>query len=116
MKRLGQAWAWVRAHGSLLAGATIAVLAFLLYRRNRADQVTSLRGALAVAKAERDVAALTERRDAALARADATEADVRGIDEKLAETRQRIVEHRTGASNLNAEQVLAEYRRLGYLK
>lgn len=113
---MAKAWNWVRDHAGLLVTAVIAILGFLLFKRRQADAVTSLQGALAVAKAERDVAKLTERRDAAVARADAKEPEIRALDGKLAETRRKIVEVRTGAEKLSDDQVLEAYRKLGYVR
>jgi hypothetical protein len=111
-----RAWNWIRAHtGELLAGA-VAVIAFLVWRSLRGDEATSLKGALAVARAERDIAKLTERRDAAVARADAKEPEIQAIDAKLVETRRAIVEGRAGAAKLTDDEILAEYKRMGYLR
>lgn len=102
--------------GWLTAGASaiIAVLAFVLYRRWKQDHVDTLTDALTVAKAERDVATLTERRDTLVESAEARESDIQSLDDQLDETQRVIVEARTGTKDLDADAVLAEYRRLGY--
>lgn len=116
MAKAKLAWNWIQDHAGLLAAVVIAILGFVLFRRRQVDAVTSLQGALAVAKAERDVAKLTERRDAAVARADAKEPEIQALDGKLAETRRKIVEVRAGVAGLSDDQVLEAYRKLGYVK
>jgi uncharacterized membrane protein len=107
-----KAWGWIVA----ALGALAALVSFILWRKYQKDHVDSVKDALAVAKAEREVAALDAEREM-------LEADIEGrgeelaiVEDKLDANRRTIVEARTGVTDLDEAGVIAEYRRLGYLK
>ena len=102
---------WVAA----VASGLVAILAFVVWRKWQKDHVDTLTDALVVARAERDVVALTEQKKAALARVEAWEPEVVAIEEKLAKAQTDIVLARTGAAELDSSEILEEYRKLGYL-
>lgn len=109
MKR---AWGYVVAALSALG----AVLAFLLWRKYQKDHVDTLKDALAVSKAEREVKVLAAKREAVEERVAERAGEIAQLDAQLADNARRIVEARTKAKGLTSEQVMAEYKRLGYLR
>lgn len=106
---------WV---GYLIAGLSTlgAILAFVLWRKYQKDHVDTLKDALAVSKAERAVAALSAKREVVEERTGERAIGIAIIDKKLDDNKRTIVEARTKTKNLTQDQVLAEYRRLGYIK
>lgn len=104
-------WKWLAGIGSALA----AIAAFLLWRKHQKDHVNTLKDAVVVAKAERKVSELNGRRSEVDKRTAARTDEISDVDLQLEENQRKIVEARTGARNLSREQVLEEYRRLGYL-
>ena len=106
-----KAMKWIAGIGTALA----AVLGFFLWRKYQKDHADSLADALTVAKAEKKVAELNGRRAEVEKRVDARQEDIKEVDQALDENKKAIVEARTGARGLSRGEVLAEYKRLGYL-
>lgn len=105
-------WGWVVA----ALGAITAVLGFVLWRKYQKDHVNTLQDALEVAKAEKKVVALDTERRILEGAIEGRGEEIAIVDDQLDDNRRRIVEARTGAKHLDEAGVLAEYRRLGYLK
>ena len=99
-----------------VVGAIGAVLAFLLYRKYQQDHVNTVKDALAVAKAEREIKVLDAKREMVEERIETRATDIAKVNAALEENRRKIVEARTGVKGLDADGILAEYRRLGYIK
>ena len=108
------AWIWVKGHvEALLAGAVLLLGAYLLWRRNQ-DRVASLGAALEVERARREVARLEERRDNALARANAREADLHLLDAAITQNKRAVVQAHTEAAHMTPTEVTDAFTRLGY--
>ena len=108
--------AWIKQHAAALLGGLVTLLAFIFVWRWKKDHVDRLKDALVVVKAEKDIAALGERRRIANLRVEEKEGEVEEIDAALADNRRAIVEARTAAKDLDEEAILAEYRKLGYVE
>jgi hypothetical protein len=106
---------WIKDNIVAVLGAIVAILAFILYRKWKQGQVNSLKDALSVEKATRDIKSLDTKRKMIGERIEGREAEIAEINEKLDDNKRAIVEARTGAKGLSSEEILAEYRRLGYL-
>ena len=104
-------WGWIVA----ALGVVTAILGFILYRKYAKDNVDSLKDALAVSKAEKDIAVLDAERVMLEEDIEERDEEIKAVDVKLEENQRKIVEARTGAKELDADGVLEEYRRLGYL-
>lgn len=107
--------AWIKKWWGAVFGGIAAILAFILLWKWKADHVDTLKDALVVAKAEKDIAVLVTKREAVMGRVERRKGDIDELDKKLEANQRAIVEARTGAKELDKDGVLAEYRRLGYL-
>lgn len=116
MKQVTTYLIWIKDHIAAVCGFIAVVLAFVLYRKWKQDEVNSLRDALTVSKATKEIAALDAKREIIGERIAGREAEIADINEKLEDNRRAIVEARTGAKGLSSEEVLAEYRKLGYAR
>lgn len=105
-------WGWIIG----VLGVIAAVLGFILYRKYAKDQVGSLKDALAVSKAEKDIAVLDAERVMLEEDIEERDEEIKVVDEQLADNQRKIIEARTGAKDLDADGVLEEYRRLGYIE
>lgn len=105
-----------RAAVPALLSIVVAVLAFFLWRRRQQDQVATLKDAVAVAHAEQKIAVLEAQRHEVSKRIEGRTQHILAVEAEIDANKRKIVEARTGASRLTREQVLAEYRRLGYTK
>lgn len=117
MSFLLKAWAWLSRWWKIVAGAVggalvIGIGAFIAvgaYKR----KVRSLKDAVKVERAVRNVAELRGRRQEVLAQDAKDEASVRKIDDKLEENRRHIAEVRDRAG-VSAEDLVEELDHLGY--
>jgi hypothetical protein len=107
-----KAWRWVLG----VLGGLVAILGYVLLRKYQKDHVDSLKDALVVAKAEKEVVALDTERRVLETNIDERGEEIAVVQDKLDANRRAIVEARTGAKHLDEEGVMAEYRRLGYIK
>lgn len=111
-----KAWNWIKDNVAAVAGFIAIALAFILYRKWKADQVNSLKDALVVSNAEKTIAVLEESKKAVDSRVAGREIEINEIDKNLEVNKRRIVEVRTGLEKLTADEILEEYKRLGYLE
>lgn len=107
--------AWIKKWWGAVFGGIAAILAFILLWKWKADHVDTLKDALVVAKAEKDIAVLVTKREAVMERVLVRREDLAQVDKKLEDNQRAIVEARTGAKELDKDGVLAAYRELGYL-
>jgi len=109
----GKAWRWLRRWWGVVAGvvgvAIGAAIAIGAYQR----KVRSLRDAVEVERAQREIAELRGRRAELLAQDKHDEAEVQSIDVKLEENRQAITEARKRA-DVPDDELADEFARLGY--
>ena len=112
MKR---AFKWLSERPAVIFGFVATVLSFILYAKWKKDQADTLKDALIVVKAEKEVAVLDVKREEADKRVAAREVTLKAIDKALDTNKRTIVEARTGAKDLSASEIEAEYKRLGYL-
>jgi uncharacterized protein HemX len=115
MTKLKLAWWWVKDNAVAVLGFVAVALGFILYRKWKTDQVNTLKDAVAVSEAEKTIAVLEESKKAVDARVATREVEINRLDKELETNKRRIVEARTGATDLSGDEVLEEYRRLGYL-
>ena len=107
---------WIKERAVAVLGFIAMVLAFILYRKWKQDQVNSLKDALVVSEATKEIKALDAKREMIGERIEGREAEIAELDKKLEDNKRAIVEARTGVKGLSSEQILAEYRRLGYIE
>lgn len=111
---MSAAWAWLKEHAlALVAGIATLLGALLLYKRHR-DELRSVRDALAVEKARRDVSTLTAKRDVILQTTHAQDAKVVELDQRIADNKRLVVETRNRVQDLTDEEIADSFRRLGY--
>jgi hypothetical protein len=106
---------WIKDHIVAVLGGIVAILAFVLYRKWKQGEVDSLKDALTVSKAVSNIKALDAKREMLGERIEGREAEIAEINESLEDNKRAIVEARTGAKGLSSDEILAEYKRLGYL-
>jgi len=107
---------WIKDNIVAVLGFISVALAFILYRKWKQDQVNSLKDALVVSEATKEIKALDAQREMIGERIEGREAEIAEIDKKLDDNKRAIIEARTGAKGLSSEEILAEYRRLGYIE
>jgi hypothetical protein len=115
VNKIKLAWFWVKDNAVAVLGFIAIVLAFILYRKWKTDQVNSLKDAIAVSDAEKEIAVLEAEKEAIDTRVAEREVTINRIDKTLEENKRRIVEARTGTKELSSEEILSEYERLGYV-
>ena len=106
-------WLWARP--AVVFGFASVALGFILYRKWKADEVDTLKDAIAVSHAEKAVAVLDAKREQVELRVGRSEAEVRAVSKAIATNRRTIVEARTKAKDLPDDKILEAYKRLGYL-
>jgi hypothetical protein len=106
-----KAWKWVVGIGA----GIIAILAFVLYRKYQKDHVDSLKDALVVAKAEKEIIALDTERILLEDAIGNRDEEIAIVKDKLDANKRSIVEARTGAEGLDEDGILELYRKMGYL-
>lgn len=113
-----RAWAWLKEWGGVLFGAIAAVLVlaigggWLWQRKQR--ELGAVKDELAVVEAQRDIAALTSRRDALIEQSDAKDPRVAEIDRDLAANRRRVIEAHENAEGMSDREVEDAFAGLGY--
>lgn len=116
MTALKKAWTWISGNVIAVLGFIIAVLAFILYQWWKTDQVNSLKDALVVSEAQKNIKALDVEQKAIGVRIEGREAEIDKIGKKLRKNRREIVEARTGAKDLSTDEIMEAYLRLGYVQ
>ncbi len=111
-----KAWFWIKDNVAVVLGVIAATLLFIIYQWWKRDQVNSLKDALLVSETEKDIEVLTERRKAIGNRIAGREVEVNEINKMLEVNKRTIVEARTGATGLSEDDIIEEYRRLGYVE
>jgi hypothetical protein len=106
---------WIKNNVVAVLGFISVALAFIIYRKWKQDQVNSLKDALTVSKATKEIKALDAKREMIGERIEGREAEIVEIDKALNENKRAIIEARTGAEGLSSDEILAEYKRLNYL-
>lgn len=107
---------WIKNNTVAILGFIALVLAFFLYRKWKQDQVNSLKDAVKVLDATKEIKALDARREFVTERMGQRDRVLESIDKKLQSNKRVIVEARTGAKDLSDDEIIAEYRRLGYVR
>jgi hypothetical protein len=110
-----KAFKWLAERPAVIFGFIATALGFILYAKWKADQANTLKDALVVAKAEKEIAVLDVKREEADKRVAAREVMLTAVDKALDVNKRKIVEARTGAKDLSSDEITAEYKRLGYL-
>ena len=113
-----KAWAFVKKWGGAIFGALAALLLALLgvgwlWRKKQAE-VGALKDELAVAEATKEIATLRARREEVAARVGEKDVEIKAIDAELAENQRKIVEAHEGGEGLSADEIAAEFSRLGF--
>jgi len=112
--KIKKAWAWVRDRAVVILTLIVSVLVAILAYKHYRKKVGSLKDAVTVERAKREVAALESRRDALSEQAGAADARVGEIDDKIRATRRRAVAVREEVAALSDDEVLERFEELGY--
>jgi hypothetical protein len=113
-----KAWEWTKKWGGLLFGTIAAVLLLLLgggwlWRKKKAE-VGALKDELAVSEATKEIERLRALRKGVAERVGEKDQAIDEIDAELADNQRKIVEAHEGGEDLSAEEIAAEFARLGY--
>lgn len=107
-------WNWIKenvAAALSILGAILGVAAAYRYHKNK---VGSLKDAVKVEKAKKDIARAEASKEAKLKEATSKELEVKKLDEKVQASKRRVVELETKVEGLSDEEVADEFQRLGY--
>ena len=107
---------WIKNNIVAVLGFIVLVLAFFFYRKWKQDQVNTLKDAIKVSDATKEIKALDAQRKMIDERMEDREAEIEYIDKKIKKNQREIVEARTGAKDLSDDEIIEEYRRLGYVR
>lgn len=101
-------WKWVLGVVSVIG----TILAFVLYRKFQQDHVNSLKDALVVADAEKEVAVLDVKRELLEEDIEDRGEEIAIVKDELVANKKTIVEARTKAEGLDEQAVLDLYGKL----
>lgn len=115
---MSNAWQWIKKWGGAIFGALAAVLLVVLgagwvWRKKKAE-VGALRDELALAEATKEIERLRALRKGVAERVGEKDQAIEEIDAQLAENQRKIVEAHEGGEGLSADEIVAEFERLGF--
>lgn len=109
-----KAWNWIKDNVLGLVSGLAAILGVMFAYKYHKDKVGSLKDAVAVEKAKKDIARHEAKLEERLLQADAKEEEIVSLDDKVKASKRRVVEIEAGVKGLNDDEVADEFQRLGY--
>ncbi|MDQ3170035.1 MAG: hypothetical protein M3Q55_07865 [Acidobacteriota bacterium] len=114
-EKLSAAWAWLRKWGGALALGLLGILGAGWAIRARREQLGQVKDALAVERAQREIAELKGRRDQLLATVNTDHVLVATIDAQLDANKRKLVEAHEDHEDLSDAEVADAFQKLGYI-
>jgi hypothetical protein len=111
---MAKVWEWIKKWGAALAGLLLLLLgAGWLWNRQQ-QRLGKLKDRLALVEAMKDIDTLRALRVEIEDRTEENTEAIETLDQKILESKRKIVEAHVGGEGLSDEEMLSEFERLGY--